>query len=158
MTVATLDAALEDSERILLDSSAFIAFHSPFEDAYALATHLLGRVRSDQDTLRACYSVITASELLVRPLRTGHQEFTFMHTFLTEFPNLTLLPMDLAVATQAATLRSIGNTRLPDAIIIASGLLASCEAIVSNDAAWKRRFAPLFPQFRWIYLGDHLPA
>jgi predicted nucleic acid-binding protein len=158
VTSATLDAALADTERILIDSSTLIAFHEGLERAHPLAVHVLDRISAAQDPLRACYSVITASELLVRPLRAGYKEFTFMHTFLTRFPNLTLLPMDLAVATQAATLRSIGNTRLPDAIIIASGQLAGCEAIISNDAAWKRRFAPLFPQFRWIYLGDHLPA
>jgi hypothetical protein len=34
--------------------------------------------------------------------------------------------------------------------------LAGCQAIVSNDERWKRRLAPMFREFRWIYLGDHL--
>jgi predicted nucleic acid-binding protein len=102
--------------------------------------------------------MISASELLVRPIRSGRERADFMHTFLTTFPGLTLLPVDLVVAVQAATLRSTVNVRLPDALIVASGLLAGCEVIVSNDERWKRRFAPLYPQFRWFYLGDYLPA
>lgn len=79
-----------------------------------------------------------------------------MHTFLTDFPNLTALPVDLAVASQAANLRTTTEIRLPDALIIASGLLAGCELIVSNDEQWKRRFEPMFPMFRWAYLSDYL--
>jgi hypothetical protein len=50
------------------------------------------------------------------------------------------------------------SVRLPDALIVATGLLSNCEVIISNDERWKRQFEPLFPQFRWLYLGDHLPA
>ncbi|MBI2939567.1 MAG: PIN domain-containing protein [Chloroflexi bacterium] len=79
-----------------------------------------------------------------------------MHTFLTTFPNLIVLPMDLQVATSAATLRAMQNVSVPDAVIVASGLLTGCEAIVSNDEEWRRRLQPLFPQFKWVYLADHL--
>ena len=66
--------------------------------------------------------------------------------------------VDLFVAMQAANLRSIATIRLPDALIVASGLLTGCEVIISNDERWKRQFAPLYPQFRWLYLNDYLPA
>ena len=36
-----------------------------------------------------------------------------------------------------------------------SGLLAGCEAIVTNDERWKRRLEPAFRTFRWVYLADH---
>ena len=75
-----------------------------------------------------------------------------MHSFLTAFPNLHLLPMDLNVAQQAASIRVMTNLKTPDAIIVASGLLAGCEAIVTSDEAWGKRLAPLFPSFRWVYL------
>jgi predicted nucleic acid-binding protein len=98
--------------------------------------------------------MVTAAELLVRPIRSGHQQLAYAHDFLTQFPNLHGLVMDLHVAQRAATLRATSGLRLPDAIVIASGLLAGCEAIVTNDERWKHRLAPLFSQFRWIYLGD----
>jgi hypothetical protein len=53
-----------------------------------------------------------------------------VHEFLTRFPNLALLPADLTVAVQAATVR--------------------------RDERWKRRCEPLFRQFRWLYLTDYV--
>ena len=140
----------------MLDSSALIAYHSRHEATHPLMVHVMSRIERDDDALRAYYSVVSAAELLIRPHRSGIAEFTFMHAFLTTFPSLTALPMDLTVATQAATIRAISAVALPDAIVVASGLLAGCEAIVTNDAAWKRRLQPLFREFRWIDLGDYL--
>lgn len=156
MTLADLDAALGDAERILLDSSALLAFHLSAERAHALAAHLLGRIATDDDHLRGYYSVVSAVELLVRPIRSGRAEFAFMHDFLTTFPHLIVLPMDLTVAMQAATVRAVARMRLPDAAVIASALLAGCEAIVTNDRDWKVKLEPLFHEFRWIYLADYL--
>lgn len=158
MTIADLDRAIGDSRRVLLDSSTLIAYHSPSERVHSLAVHLLGRMTAQDDPLIGHCSMLSASELLVRPIRAGALDMITMHRFLTEFPNLTLLPVDLFVALQAANLRSITTIRLPDALIIASGLLSGCEAIISNDERWRRQFAPLYPQFRWLYLGDYLPA
>ena len=155
MAEADFDAALGGAERVLVDSSTLIAFHSPTERAHPLAEHLLRRIASDGDPLRGYYSVVSAVELLVRPIRTSQERFTFMHTFLTEFPHLTVLPMDVTVAVQAATLRATMGIALPDAVVVASGLLAGCEAIVTNDERWKRRGESLFRQFRWLYLEDY---
>jgi predicted nucleic acid-binding protein len=141
---------------LFLDSSALIAYHSPVEPTHPLVKHLLARVERDTDVLQACYSVLSATELLVRPIRAGVSEFAFMHSFLTDFPNLRGLPVDLAVATQAATIRATTDLKLPDAIIVATALLAGCEVIVSNDERWKRRLSPLYRQFTWLYLADYL--
>jgi predicted nucleic acid-binding protein len=152
--LARLDAALGESERVLLDSSALIAFHQPAELAHPLARRLLERIGQDADPLTGFYSMVTAAELLVRPIRAGIAELGFMHAFLTSYPNLHGLPMDLHVAQQAATLRVAVGLRLPDAIVVASGLLAGCEAIVTNDGEWRKRLAPRFRQFRWVCLSE----
>lgn len=156
MTDTAFEAALGDAERVLLDTSALVAFHTHHEAAHDLVKAIFLRVQDDADPLRAYYSVVSATELLVRPLRAGPAESAYMHTFLRHFPHLDVLPIDLDVATQAATLRAIKNLKTPDALIIASGLLAGCEAIVTNDAAWKRKMESLFGEFRWVYLGDYL--
>jgi len=158
VTIASLRAVIGDRERVLLDSSTLIAYHTPRETAYPLTKYLLDRIADAADPLRGYCATISASELLVRPIRSGAADFTFMHEFLTEFPNLTLFPVDLIVGVEAATLRALTSIRLPDALIVATGLLSNCEVIVSNDERWKRQFEPLFPQFRWLYLGDYLPA
>jgi predicted nucleic acid-binding protein len=133
-----------------------IAFHSAHEQVHGLARHLMGRIESDTDHLRGYYSALSASELLVRPIRTSVEHFTHMQAFLVGFPNLTILPIDLVVAGQAATLRAITRLHLADAFIIATGLVAGCEAIVTNDGRWTRQVAPLFNQFRWIFLDSCL--
>ena len=46
--------------------------------------------------------------------------------------------------------------RLPDALVVACGMLAGCEAVVTNDEAWKSYLAPLFHQVGWVYQGDCL--
>lgn len=156
MASKELDAALGDAERVLLDASTLIAFHNPHERVHTLAKHLLRRVEADTDPLRAFYSTISATELLIRPIRTSSHHFTHMHGFLTSFPNLDVLPADLVIAVQAANLRAVTRLKLADAFIIATGLVRGCEAIISNDEQWQRQLAPLFTQFQWLYLGDYL--
>ena len=156
MPTIQLDAAIGDRQRVLLDSSVVLAFYAPPEPTYGLASHILRRIEAGDDGLRGYISVVTASEVLVRPLRGQPTEATFMHRFLERFANLTLLPVDLSVAIQAATLRAAARLPTPDALIIASGMLAGCEALLTNDARWKQRLEPLFPRFQWPYLGDYL--
>lgn len=156
MAFSDLDAALGGAERVLLDSSALIAFHSPHEKAHPLADHLLRRIENDMDPLYGFYSAISASELLIRPIRTSQANFMHMQAFLTTYPHLNLLPADPVVAAQAANIRALTRIDLMDAFIVATGLVCGCEAIVSNDEQWKRQLAPLFTQFRWLYLGDYL--
>lgn len=153
---ADLDAALADIQRAIVDSSTLIAFHSPHEAAHDAAEYVLQRIASGDDPLCGYYSYVSAIELLVRPIRASQERFTFMHTFLSQFPNLTGLPLDMVVAVEAATIRAATGLALPDAVIIASGLLAGCEAIITNDARWKARGASLFKQFRWIDLSDFI--
>jgi predicted nucleic acid-binding protein len=158
VAIADLDRAIGDAWRILLDSSTLIAYHSPTEVAHPLAIHLIARMAVEENPLIGFCSMVSASELLVRPIRAGGMNLILMHRFLNESTNLELVPVDLFVAMQAANLRSIATIRLPDALIIASGMLAGCEVIISNDERWKRQFAPLYPQFRWLYLNDYLPV
>lgn len=156
MRSAELDRAIGDATRILLDTSTLIAFHSSAEPVHPLARHLLGRVEEDSDALTGYFSVVSAAELLVRPYQWGASELALMQAFLAGFPNLMALPMDLSVASQAAAIRAASGVRLPDAIIMATGITSGCEAIVSNDEQWKRKMEPLFGHFRWVYLGEFL--
>jgi predicted nucleic acid-binding protein len=156
VSIESLDAALGDAESALVDTSTLIAFHTSREAAHDLAKHVLNRIQRDNDPLVGFYSAVSATELLVRPIRTGPNESAFMHAFLRYFPHLRVLPVDLDVATQAASLRAIKSLKTPDALIVASGLLAGCQVIVTNDEEWKKRLEPLFREFRWIYLGSHL--
>ncbi len=103
-------------------------------------------------TLGSSTSVLLDSTALIA----FHAAQDAMHAFLTSFPNLQALNVDFHVAHQAANLRAVRNVKTPDALILACGLLAGCEAIVGNDEAWVTRLKPLFPEFRWIYLPSYL--
>lgn len=78
MGARELDAALRGVERVVVDSSTLIAFHSPGEAAHSLADRLLRRIESGSDDLRGYYAMVSAVELLVRPIRTGQERVTFM--------------------------------------------------------------------------------
>ncbi len=116
--------------------------------------HLFERIAASDDPLVAYISVVSAAELLIRPVRAGGADLTFMHAFLRGFPNLHLLPVDLDVALQTANVRALTRLPVPDAILTASAMLSGCEAIITNDERWQRRLRGLFPQFRWVHLAE----
>jgi predicted nucleic acid-binding protein len=153
MDLAGLDAAMGDAERAFIDTSVCIAFHSPVEVVHPLARHLMRRIERADDPLSGYLSVVSAAELLVRPIRGASADLLTMHAFLRNLPNLHIIDVDFEVAHQAARIRALRRVALPDALIVATAILSGCEAIVTNDAQWSRRLGPLFPQFTWIHLG-----
>jgi predicted nucleic acid-binding protein len=84
-------------------------------------------------------SVITEAELLVRPERERDQEAIERIGDMLSEDGIQVVPVSRQIARQAAAIRAqAGRLRLPDAIIVATALAASCEAIVSNDGDWRR--------------------
>lgn len=154
MDVNGLDDALQGMHRVFLDTSTCIAYHSTAEPVHPLARHLFRRIADPDDPIAGYLGAVTAAELLIRPIRAGGADLTYMHTFLRGFPNLHTLPMDLDVALQTANIRAFARLPLPDSILIASALLAGCEAIVTNDREWHVRLQAHFPQFCWVYLSS----
>jgi predicted nucleic acid-binding protein len=153
MDVVDLDAALDGAHRVFVDSSACLAYHSTAERIHPLARHLFARVASDADPLAAYISVVSVTEMLIRPIRAGSQDLMLVSGFFRAFPNLHVVDVNLDIAIEAATLRAISRLALPDSLLVGTALLSGCEAIVTNDEKWSRRLSPLFPRFTWIYLG-----
>lgn len=52
--------------------------------------------------------------------------------------NFALVPIDYAIAEQAADLRARYNLRTPDALQIAAALSAGCQAFATNDRQLQR--------------------
>jgi hypothetical protein len=102
--------------------------------------------------------MVTVMELLVRPLRIGARA-PFMHVraFLTHYPNLFPMPIDLTIAQEAASTRASFHLSSPDALIVGTGLVAQVGHIVTNDRQWRRRFQPIADRIKVCYLSDHLP-
>jgi predicted nucleic acid-binding protein len=129
-------------DRVLIDTSVLIAYFEPGDATHALAALLVDSfVRSARNA--ALVSPITAMELLVRPLRVARQAAVHVHDFLIHTPNLTLLPVDLHVAQEAASLRATHNFKTPDALVIATGIVGQVGHLITNDAAWQKKLAPM---------------
>ena len=84
-------------------------------------------------------STLTLAEVLVQPIRRGAVELQraysdrLMHSEYFE-----TRPIDSAVAQRAAELRASFNIRLPDALQLATALVAGCDALLTNDRALQK--------------------
>jgi predicted nucleic acid-binding protein len=153
MDIAHLDAALGNAQRAFVDSSMCIAYLSTTELVHVQARHIFERIRSNTDPLVGYLSVVSVAELLIRPIRSGSSDLFTVHSFLLTFPNLYIIDVDFGIAQQAANVRALSRLAMPDALLVGTAIMSGCEAILTNDARWSRRMAPLFGQFSWIYLG-----
>jgi predicted nucleic acid-binding protein len=61
-----------------------------------------------------------------------------MQNLLTDFPNLTWVPVDLEIAKQAARIRAVYNLKTPDALHAATAFLSGATAFITNDAIFER--------------------
>lgn len=153
MSRASFDRAIPPESRILLDSSALIAYLNGGEPASEVAELLIDSfVRSARNT--AVVSMVSVLEVLVRPLRRSQTAYHHVHDFLTKFPNLRLQPIDMAVAQEAASVRATQGLKTPDALVVASGLVAQVERVVTNDERWK---SIKDTRLKVVYLADHHP-
>jgi predicted nucleic acid-binding protein len=153
----SLERAIPPGDRILLDAAALIAYLDGGEPVSPLAKHVIdGFVASGRN--QAIVSTVTAMEVLVRPLRLGPGEhYQHVIDFLSRFPNLRPASVDLAVAQEAASLRAAFRFAAPDALVIATGIVNQVGHLVTNDADWPRKLAPLAGRVQVCYLSAHLP-
>jgi len=84
-------------------------------------------------------SVVTETELLVRPEREGNSEAKERIQDLLSEDGIFVVEMDRQIARRAAALRAEHGLRLADAIIVATGIETGCDALVGNDAVWQRQ-------------------
>jgi predicted nucleic acid-binding protein len=86
----------------------------------------------------AFVSAITEAELLVRPERDGNREAVERITDLLSEDGFYVINTDRRIARRSAALRAHNGLRLPDAIIVATAIQTRCDAVVTNDAAWRK--------------------
>ncbi|HCJ79157.1 MAG TPA: PIN domain nuclease [Desulfotomaculum sp.] len=104
--------------------------------------------------IKAFLSVITVTELLVKPMKAGNEELVNnIKLFLNHFPNLKLLDVSKEIALKAAEVRAATNLKVPDAMIIASAEVNSCP-VVGNDLECARK-SLMIP---YIYLDKYFES
>lgn len=103
---------------------------------------------------QAILSVVTESEVLVKPLREQDREAIDRATVLLSEPTIQLLDVNREIGIKAAQLRADLNLKLPDALIVATAIVAGCDAIVGND----KRCATRVTEIPYVYLDETVRA
>lgn len=132
-----IDDALAGHRVVAIDTCIWI-YHLEQHPEYADAA---GAVVAavEQGRCRGVISELTLMELTVLPLKLGRQDIADEYELLlTNFPNLNLLPISREVLLQAAEIRSRYRLRTPDAIMVATALVAGASLLVGNDRSLKQ--------------------
>lgn len=133
----TIDDALAGVDRLSLDTAPIIYFVER-NLAYVDRVREVFR-RVTVGTLSAHSSVITLAEVLTLPKRLGDDALAQRYRrLLLRSRNFTLGPINATIAERAADLRARYGLRTPDALQIATGLVAGCAAFLTNDGRLRR--------------------
>ena len=89
-------------------------------------------------SLRLVTSELTLLETLVGPFKNGDSILAAAYERLLGSVDLNMLPVTLAVLREAARLRSSTSLRTPDAIHLATAMIAQCVCCVTNDMAFRK--------------------
>ena len=115
----------------LLDTSIVIAALNRDDTLHRAAGQAL---RAERDRHALAISALTYAEILVGPLRAGGRAVEVVERFAAQVRIADLSP---DIARRAAELRASRGLKLPDAVIVATGLGLGAAVILTADASWK---------------------
>ena len=115
----------------LLDTSIVIGALNRDDALHEIAGQA---IRTERDRHALAISALTYAEILVGPLRAGGRAVEVVERFAAQVRIVDLSP---AIARLAAELRVTRGLKLPDAVIVATGLRLEADVIVTADARWK---------------------
>jgi predicted nucleic acid-binding protein len=135
--VERLRTSLGRHRRAALDASIFI-YHLEANAKYVALTDCIFS-RLDSKTSAAVTSVITMTELLVKPYRESDEETVDKcFTLLSTYPNLEWISPTLEIADLAAEICAAHRLRTPDALQAATALHSNATAFLTNDPIFRR--------------------
>jgi predicted nucleic acid-binding protein len=115
----------------LLDTSIVIGALNRDDTLHEVAGQA---VRTERDRHALAISALTFAEILVGPLRAGGRAVEVVERFAAQVRIVDLSP---TIARLAGELRATRGLKLPDAVIVATGLRLEADVIVTADARWK---------------------
>lgn len=146
-----LESAIAPDQRVVLDTSVLIAYLSGSEAVSPLAREVvdvyLGGGRND-----GVVSTVTAGETLVRPTQDGTARDVAFE--IMDLAGVQLRSVDLLVAAEAARIRGLTRLSLPDALIIATGVLGNARILVTNDRRLAAAVPEVVPEMQVVLLSD----
>jgi predicted nucleic acid-binding protein len=118
--------------KIALDTNLFIYVFEQHPEFGEKAKAILEEI--ENGSVAAVASSVSLTEILVKPIREGNLTLEKQYKLLfSHFPNLSILPIDNVVAERAAYLRGKYNIKTPDALIVATALVANADLFITND-------------------------
>ncbi len=134
MTVAD---ALQGVTRIFLDTAPVIYYVERHPQYGAIVDGFFDRL--DAGSLSAVTSPITLAECLVVPCRLGQTKVrqSFVDRIVSG-QGVFFTSLTAEIGERAAELRAKYNLTLTDALQVATAIVASCDAFLTNDADLKR--------------------
>ena len=98
----------------------------------------------------ASLSTVTVAEILVRPFRHGASAVSTAEGFLQHFADIRLVPVTYEVAREGARLRASTDLPLPDALILASAVVAGVDVVVTAHRSWRLRLREVAPEIEVV--------
>ena len=115
----------------LLDTSIVIAALNRDDALHQAASR---SVRAERERHALAISALTYAEILVGPLRAGGRALEIVDRLAAQ---VRIVDLSSPIARLAAELRAARGLKLPDAVIVATGLRLAADVIVTADARWK---------------------
>ncbi len=128
---------LQSVTQIFLDTAPVIYFVEKNPRYVEVARVVFNLI--DSGSLSAVTSPVTLAECLTLPYRLQQPEVAkaFIELLVND-ESVRFVPLDDRAASKAAELRARYNLPLPDSFQIAVAILSGCDAVLTNDVAWKK--------------------
>lgn len=138
MGIKDLQDTISGCRVVALDTMVF-SYHLSDHPRYApLTSVVLTAIESGQVT--GLTTTLTLAELLTAPAQVSDwRAMEDYELYLTRFPNLHVLSLDVPLARETARVRAESRLRTPDAIQVAAARLGGADVIVTNDGRWDGR-------------------
>jgi predicted nucleic acid-binding protein len=145
--------AIPAGSRILLDTSVLVAYLGATEPVATVATDLIeGCLRTGRND--GVISTISVAELLTRPFRTDRRAVDMTVAFLWSLPDLLVRSVDFLVAAEAARIRASTRLGMPDASILATGVLTTAQVLATNDRQLAGAASAVAPNIDVLLLAE----
>ncbi len=119
---------------IHLDAGVMIGFLDASDAHHQAARVVLDAALEAGDHLAMAASAF--AECLVGPARRGDEAIATVRSLIERVP-ITIVPLDVDIATTAARLRARHRAlRLPDALVIATASVAAADQLLTTDHSW----------------------
>jgi predicted nucleic acid-binding protein len=130
-----IEESLRGVKRLFLDTAPVVYFVEQNSEFIARVEPIFDRLDLD---IIAVISAITLAECLVFPIKRGFTDVEKAFEEILNSERVEFVATDREVANLAARIRAKYNFQLPDSIQIATGIVSSCDAFLTNDIALRK--------------------